>query len=76
MIGLIAFQCTEMQSEEDDKYPKYVRKNHLDPGNYVWFYKHENGKWLVQFGMNRNTYIKNEYHTDIAPFLKMFPRAA
>jgi hypothetical protein len=66
---------TEMQPEEDDTSPKYVRKNHLDPGNYVWFYKRGN-QWLVEFGMNRNTYIKSEYHTDITPLLKMFSRAA
>lgn len=63
-----------MQTDEDNKYPKYVRKNHLDPGNYIWFYKRENDKWLVQFGMNGNTYMKDEIHTDINPLLKMFPR--
>ena len=53
---------------------EYIRLNHLIHGsnNYIWFYRVGNS-WRVEFGLDGNTRMRTEWHSNIENLLVDYP---
>jgi hypothetical protein len=56
-------------------YATYIRQNHIDTGNLIWFYKLDTDRWLVEFGEFDNTHMNKYYVSEerVQKYLEEYP---
>jgi len=46
-------------AEYTETYAKHIRVNHREPENLIWFYEKSRTEWLIQFGEDGNTQMRD-----------------